>query len=111
MIEQIILDYLAGKLSVSVRMEEEPDLPGSYVLVEKTGGGETNYIKRATVAIQSYAGSLYEAARLNEEVKDAMSGIAELDTVSKCSLNSDYNYTDTFRKKYRYQAVYDIVHY
>ena len=111
MIEQIILDYLAGKLSVPVRMEEEPGLPDSYVLIEKTGGGETNYIKRSTVAIQSYAGSLYEAARLNEAVKTAMNGMVELDAVSKCSLNSDYNYTDTSRKKYRYQAVYDIVHY
>ena len=111
MIEEIVQDYLAEKLSVPVRMEEEPDLPSSYVLIEKTGSGETDHIKRATIAIQSYAGSLYEAARLNEEVKDAMNGMIELDTVSKCSLNSDYNYTDTSRKKHRYQAVYDIVHY
>lgn len=31
--------------------------------------------------------------------------------ISKCTLNSDYNYTDTARKKYRYQAVYDIVYF
>ena len=37
--------------------------------------------------------------------------IIELDDISRCELNTDYNYTDTARKKYRYQAVYDIVHY
>lgn len=111
MIEQTISEYLGEKLSAPVRMEEEPGLTDTYVLVEKTGGGETDHIKRATVAIQSYAGSLYKAAELNEEVKKAMESIVELDTVSRCSLNSDYNYTNTARKKYRYQAVYDIVHY
>ena len=37
--------------------------------------------------------------------------IVEMDDISKCQLNSDYNYTDTTRKKYRYQAVYDMVHF
>lgn len=29
--------------------------------------------------------------------------------ISKAKLNSDYNYTDTTTKSYRYQAVYDLV--
>ena len=41
----------------------------------------------------------------------AMEKIVEMDDISKCQLNSDYNYTDTTRKKYRYQAVYDMVHF
>ena len=43
--------------------------------------------------------------------KEAMEKIVEMDDISKCQLNSDYNYTDTTRKKYRYQAVYDMVHF
>lgn len=111
MIEEIVLRYLSEKLAVMVRMEEEPGLPGEYVLIEKTGGGGTNYIRRATLEIQSYAATRYRAAVINEEVKRAMEDIVVLDEISKCSLNSDYNYTDTTRKKYRYQAVFDIVHY
>nr|DAF85653.1 MAG TPA: tail completion protein [Siphoviridae sp. ctYcY12] len=111
MIEQIILEYLSENLAVPVRLEEEPNLPSEYVLIEKTGSGETDHIKKATFAIQSYADSLYSAALLNESVKEAMKNIVELDEISKCSLNSDYNYTDTSKKKYRYQAVFDIVHY
>ena len=34
-----------------------------------------------------------------------------LDEVSKVSLNSDYNFTDAATKRYRYQAVFDIIHY
>ena len=111
MIEETVLDYLSEKIPVMVRMEEELDMPDEYVLVEKTGGGKTNHIRRATIAVQSYAVSLYRAMQINEEVKEAMEDIVALDEISRCTLNSDYDYTDTTRKKYRYQAVFDIVHY
>ena len=52
---------------------------------------------------------MYNAAKLNEEVKDAMEKIIEYTEISKCSLNSDYNFTDTKTKSYRYQAVFDLV--
>lgn len=111
MIEETVLDYLSEKIPVMTRMEEELDMPAEYILVEKTGSGETNHIRRATIAVQSYAGSLYRAMQINEEVKEAMNDIVILDEISRCTLNSDYDYTDTTRKKYRYQAVFDIVHY
>lgn len=111
MIEKIILDYLSEKLNVPVRMEENPDIQGEYVIIEKTGSGSTNHLKRATIAIKSFAESMYLAAELNEKVKSAMDEIIELDEVTRCELNSDYNYTNTSRKKYRYQAVFDITHY
>ena len=51
------------------------------------------------------------AAELNEQVKAAMEDLADLDEVSACRLNSDYNFTDTTTKHYRYQAVFDLVFY
>ena len=111
MIEQTILDYLDDTLTEPCYMEE-PEGIDTFVLLEKTGSSLSNYVYSATFAIQSYATSLYEAAELNEKVKAAMLTIAdELNTVSKCNLNSDYNYTDTTKKRYRYQAVFDITHY
>lgn len=111
MIEKTILDYLNNKLSETCYMEE-PDGEDTFVLLEKTGSSLSNYVYSATFAIQSYATSLYEAAKLNEKVKAAMLTIAdELNTISKCSLNSDYDFTDTTKKRYRYQAVFDLIHY
>ena len=111
MIEIIIKNYLAEKLSVSVVLEVPADPPKSFVLLEKTGSSREAHIDRAMLAIQSYAPSMYEAARLNERVKAAMDSAAELDAVSASRLNSDYNFTDTTTKRYRYQAVYDLVYY
>lgn len=111
MVEKTIKDYLQTSLGIPVRLEEEDNLGNEYVLIEKTGSGVEDHIKRATLAIQSYSMSLYGATELNERVKEVMEKCIELDDICRCDLNSDYNYTDTSRKKYRYQAVFDIVHY
>lgn len=111
MIEKIILDYLDQELSVPVYMERPDNPPEQYVLIEKTGSGKRNHICDATLAIQSYAPSMYEAAVLNENVKTAMESAATLEEICRVSLNSDYNFTDTAMKQYRYQAVFDITHY
>lgn len=111
MIEKLVLDYINKNSDIPAYTEEEPDMPEEYILIEKTGSGGDWQIKKATIAIQSFSMSKYKAAQLNEVVKGIMERIIELDDVCRCTLNSDYPYTDTKRKKYRYQAVFDIVHY
>lgn len=111
MIEKVILDYLDHELTAPVYMERPVDPPTKYVLIEKTGSGRRNQIYDATLAIQSYAPSLYEAAVLNETVKAEMFDAVTLDNVSRVSLDSDYNFTDAATKQYRYQAVFNITHY
>jgi len=111
MIEEIIRNYLTGA-GVTAYMEI-PEGGGTppFVIIERTGGGEENHIRSATIAIQSYADTLYGAAQLNEQVKALMDDITLLPQISACDLNSDYNFTDTTKKQYRYQAVYDLVYY
>jgi len=109
MIEKIVLDYLTIQLTPTpVVMEQPKTSVTKFVLIEKTGGGEQNHIESATLAIKSYGASLFEAATLNDLVKTKMKGITSLSTVSSCKLNSDYNFTDTTEKRYRYQAVFNI---
>lgn len=111
MIETIVLNYLADNLSVPVFMEEPEERCREYVLIEKVGSSENDRIQSTTVAVQSYAESLYKSAVLNDTVKRAMRDIIVLDSVSRCRLNSDYDFTDTETKRYRYQAVFDLTYY
>lgn len=108
MIEKIVLDYLASALSVPVYMEIPQNPPPSFVIIEKTASGMENRVYSATFALQSYAGSMYAAALLNEDVKAAMDEMAASTNVGSARLNSDYNFTDTATKRYRYQAVYNL---
>lgn len=118
MIEEIVLNYLKAELSslnVPVYMEAPKKNSNPYsdpfVVIEKTGSEMTNWIFHATLAIQSYAPTLFEAASLNEKVKSAMFGILKLPEITKAELNGDYNYTNPTTKQPRYQAVFELTHY
>lgn len=111
MIEKIIYDYL-NSLGYKAYTEIPKTVPDRFYLIEKTGTSTNDKISSATVAIQSYAETLYDAMSLNEDLKTAMlEGLVFLDSISGVYLNSDYNYTDTTTKRYRYQAVFDITYF
>lgn len=110
MIELVIKEYLDKFVSVPVHLEEPIDKPPKYVLFEKTGSSESDKIKKATFAFQSYAESTYEACKLNEEIKTVLDNIIYHTDISKSKINSDYIFTDTQTKRYRYQAVYDFTY-
>ena len=115
MIEKTILDYLNGLPDApATALAEIP--PGGITppcwIIQRTGGGTIEgHVGTAMVAIQSYGATLYDAAALNEALKAAMAAMPALDDVASVRLNSDYNFTDTTKRVYRYQAVFDIIHY
>lgn len=111
MIELTVKAHLDSVLDAPVYFEQPESPPESFVLIEKTGSGRSNRLISSTFAFQSYAGSMYAAAALNELVKAAADSLIILDEIASVKLNSDYNFTDTATKRYRYQAVYDIKHY
>ena len=111
MIEKIVIDYLESALSVPVYAEVPEGGADSFVVVEKVGSSRANYLDSATIAVQSYGDSLVNAAELNQIVKGLMLDIISLDQVSAVRLNSDYNFTDTTTKRYRYQALFVITYY
>lgn len=111
MIEKTVMEYLDGQLDVNCYMEVPASRPERFVVVEKTGSSRENYINSSMLAIKSYAPSLYEAAALNEQVKTVMDTAIELDEICRADINSDYVFNEINAKGYRYQAVYDIIHY
>lgn len=111
MIEKTVLNHLSGALDVPCLMEGPEERPESYVLIQKTGSSRENHIFSSVFAVQSYGPSLFDAAELNSQVLAAMDSLTAHADVCACRLNSDYNYTDSAAKEYRYQAVFDIVHY
>lgn len=108
MVETDLIKFLGEMLPVKVYAERPAKTPDQFVIVEKTAGGETNQIEYPTIAIQSHAKSLVEAAKLNEMVKAAMKHAPKLTHVGMARLQTDYNFTDATMKEYRYQAVYNL---
>lgn len=111
MIEPLIVEHLSDKLSVFVGLEHPDKKQDSYVVFEKTGSTRSNHLIGSMFAFQSYANSKFEASVLNQKVIDAILSLEYLNRVVSVKLNSDYDFTDTETKRYRYQAVFLIKHY
>ncbi len=111
MIESIARKYLVDTLNVPTYLEHEKTMPSEYIMIERTGGSMVNRLKGCTLAVQSVSTSMHKAALLNEKVKDAMLELPGTNNVASCKLSSDYNFTDTTTKQYRYQAVFNLTHY
>lgn len=109
-IEEFIILFLSGRLTVRVCGDVPSSVPDSFVTVEQTGSSVENKIKSATIAVQSWALTRDQAAQLNALVESVMDELNEEPEISSCELETSYNYTDMARKKPRYQAVFDVVY-
>lgn len=113
LIEQIIYEDLKEKANIPIYLEHAPGVnDDAYLIIEKTGSNKIEGLARATFAVQSYGKTITDAAELNAKIKNIMINLSTWDkNILEVDLNSDYNYTDTEQKLYRYQAVFDITYY
>lgn len=112
MIEKTVLDFMTAELDVPVYMEIPDEPTGPFVVIEKVGATRTNFLYDTSLAFQSYSlTSMYEAAALDERVREAADRLPELAEISGAYLASNYNFTDTRTKRYRYQCTYEVYHF
>lgn len=108
-LEEFLIAWLARKTGYDVYAEAPEGHPVEFYLVERTGSRTVNRVTTVTVAIQSWQSmSMYMAAAMNEDLKTVMDTLVQEPEISACRLSTDYNFTDTESKYYRYQAVYNI---
>lgn len=110
-IVQLLIEYLSEQLEDIYVGVEAPKQKTGYVLIDQTGSNTRNHITTTTIAVQTYGESYLDAMTGNDVVKEAMKGFADLSEVAAVRLETDYNFTNTETKQYRWQAVYQITHY
>lgn len=111
MIEKLVRKYLNDNMTVKAYMEKPHNPPEKRIEIERIGHTGSDFIYTTTLAIKSIASSLFFAAELNGEVEKVMEGIIALPEITKVELSDSYNHTDTTKKEYRYQAIFEITHY
>lgn len=113
MIEKTVINYLRGRFPGEIIEGEVPKgMPDRFVTVEKTGSQQLSVgLFRSTIAVQSWETSRLKAATLSEAVCKALRDMPfYAEDVTK-AIGSDYDFTDTTTKRYRYQAVFTVTHY
>ena len=111
MIEEIVLNHLSEIMSVPVCMELPSGLPSKWVQLQKSGSSCENHVTTTMIVVNAYGESLLDAAKLNQEVIQAMTNFAERNDIASCRTVTDFYTPDTVTKRYRYQAVFDVTHY
>lgn len=108
MIEQIVLEYLQDTLDMEeVYCEIPREYPDMFIVLRVVGRGLENQINEATIEISSYAPSKYEAAALDEQVRNVMNAINSLDSISGRFGGGNDN-PDTTIKYPRYRCYYNL---
>lgn len=110
-VEEFYVDFLTEALDVPVsgNVPEDPR-PERFVTIEKTGSSTDNFVYRPVIAVQSWAETRMDAARLNELVKQAMLGSIVSPRIFRCNLDTDYYFPELELKQPRYQAVFEITY-
>ena len=117
MIESTVISWLNANNITAYGEEPKNSYPNEYFsrdsfcVVQKTGGGVERRLRNATIAVQSYAPTLAQAAELNEAVLTVMEQMIELSDITAVRLNSDYEFSKESTKQPRYQAVFEIYYY
>ena len=111
MIETIVKAFMESRLSVPVFMEYPKESHKRFVVLRKAGSSRENMVDTAMFIADSYAESMFESAKLNEQVVTAFDSLADLDAIGSSKRGGDYNIPDTQNKRYRYQAVCNVTYY
>ena len=108
LIEQRVLEYLQDELSMNDIYTEIPrNRPEMFVELRVTDRGMSNRINEVTIELSSYAPTKYEAAALDELVRNAMDSIIQLDDIS-CRFGGGNDNPDTELKIPRYRCYFNL---
>lgn len=107
LIEPIVLSYLQAK-GIPAFCEVPANRSDEFVVMFRRDSGKENHINAVTLEFRSYAPSKYEAALLDERVKEAMESITELDEISASRFGGGNDAPDTATKSYRYRCYFNL---
>lgn len=110
-IEKEILNYLNSEdVGLTAYAERPNNPPTEYCLVARVSGEINETIRRATVDIDVYSDTLYNASVLNEQLITAMNDFVH-DSVSKIDCVGDAQNMDLQNKIYAYRTTWQIYFY
>ena len=106
-VEQTIIQALDAAGYAAYADAPNP-MPGSFVTVERTGGGDGDLIDHATLAVQCWADGRKAAADMADAVRGDLRSMAGTRGLGAVSVDSIYNWPDPQTRKARYQMTVGV---
>lgn len=103
--EMFLINQLAPAAGVPVSGDVPKDRPEEFVTVERTGGPQDRFLDHGTYAVQAWAPSRAQAARLIDKINRLIENLAAHPRVVTARVESTYNYPDPDVSGGRYQST------
>lgn len=108
MIEVTVKEFLETALEgIPVYLETPNPLPEKFIVFQLIDRGIDNRINEVTLEFRSFADSKYDAALLDEALREAMDTMSEGTDIT-CHLGGGNDDQDATLKKYRYRCYYNL---
>lgn len=107
----LVVDFLnESGVGADAYPQVPSDRPGSFLVVERTGGGDQNRVQStASVDVDCWAQTVWEASELAESVREALLTMPDVEpNVFHVSITSTYNNPDLDSGSPRYTVGADM---
>lgn len=110
MFETIVKEYLDtafAESGIPVYLEIPNDLPEKFIVFQRMDIGKENHIDAITLEFSAYADSKYDAALLDESLREAMDELHNTTDIT-CHLGGGNDNQDSVLKKYRFRSYFNL---
>lgn len=107
-IERVAAKRLMDSTGIKAVLEVPNPRPDEFVSVEMTGGSGDRFVRRASLAVQSWARTRPRAAEIARLVERAVPGIADEPNVFRAVANGSYRWPDPDSGHERYQTNVEL---
>lgn len=107
-IERVAAKSLMDSTGIQAVLEIPDPRPDEFISVEMTGGSGDRFMRRATLAVQSWAKTRRRAAEIAGMVEAAAPDIADEPNVFRAVANGSYRWPDPDSGHERYQTTVEL---
>lgn len=108
-VERIVAQRLMSATGIKAVLEVPDDRPDEFISVEMTGGTrERMCIRRASLAVQSWAQTRLRAAEIARLVEQTTPSLADEQNIFRAVANGTYRWPDPDSGQARYQTNVEL---
>lgn len=107
-VERMAAKRLMAATGIKVFLDVPADRPEEFATVELTGGSGDRFMRRAVLAVQSWASTRRRAAEMAMAVEAAVPSLMDEQNVFRAVANGSYRWPDHDSGQPRYQTTVEL---
>ena len=107
-VERMAAKRLMDATGIKVLLDVPADRPEEFATVELTGGSGDRFMRRAVLAVQSWAATRRRAAEMAMAVEAAVPSLMDEQNVFRAVANGSYRWPDPDSGQPRYQTTVEL---